>query len=52
VLVDFLCEKIAGDVCASGDAADARWFTPEEVEKLSMPEDTRNVLQLGLTKGK
>jgi 8-oxo-dGTP diphosphatase len=50
VLVDFLCRKISGEVCASGDAADACWFTPEELDQLSLPEDTQKVLRLGLTK--
>src|SRR5438046_6265744 len=27
VLIDFLCQKMSGDVLAAGDAADARWFT-------------------------
>jgi ADP-ribose pyrophosphatase YjhB (NUDIX family) len=52
VLIDFLCEKISGEVCASGDAADGRWFSGEEFAKLSLPEDTQNVLQLGLAKAK
>jgi ADP-ribose pyrophosphatase YjhB (NUDIX family) len=52
VLIDFLCEKISGDVQAAGDAADARWFTPTDLESLPLPEDTRNVLQLGLAKNK
>lgn len=50
VLIDFLCQKISGDVRASGDASDARWFTPEELDKLPLPDDTRNVLRLGLTR--
>src|SRR5437868_8435563 len=30
VLIDFLCENISGELRASGDAAEARWFTPQE----------------------
>jgi ADP-ribose pyrophosphatase YjhB (NUDIX family) len=52
VLIDFLCHRISGDVLAAGDASDARWFSVEEFAKLSLPEDTRNVLQLGLAKAK
>lgn len=52
VLIDFLCRKVSGDLCASGDADDARWFTPQELDDLSLPEDTRNVLQLGLIKSR
>lgn len=50
VLIDFLCERISGEVCASGDAADARWFTAEDVERLSLPEDTRSVIRIGFAK--
>lgn len=50
VLIDFLCERISGDLHAAGDAADARWFTPEEVSKLSLPEDTARVIRTGLEK--
>lgn len=50
VLIDFLCERISGDLHASGDAADARWFTRSELDQLTLPEDTKNVLLLGLTK--
>src|SRR5437762_4125986 len=44
VLIDFLCEVVSGEVRASGDAADARWFTREEVSGLELPEDTAAVI--------
>lgn len=50
VLIDFLCERISGDLHAAGDAADARWFTMDEVSKLPLPEDTEGVILLGLEK--
>ena len=50
VLIDFLCERVSGDLQASGDAADARWFTPEEISMLPLPEDTAGVIRLGLEK--
>jgi 8-oxo-dGTP diphosphatase len=50
VLIDFLCERISGDLSAAGDAADARWFTPEELTKLPLPEDTARVIGMGLKK--
>jgi len=50
VLIDFLCEKTAGEVCAGCDAADARWFTPHELHDLPLPTDTRDVLSAALTK--
>ena len=50
VLIDFLCERISGDLHAAGDAADARWFRLEEVNKLALPQDTAAVIRLGLEK--
>jgi ADP-ribose pyrophosphatase YjhB (NUDIX family) len=50
VLIDFLCEVVSGEIRAGGDAADARWFTPEEVSALPLPEDTAGVIRLALTK--
>jgi mutator protein MutT len=50
VLIDFLCQRLSGEVCASGDASDARWFTPGELETISLSEDTRTVILLGLKK--
>jgi ADP-ribose pyrophosphatase YjhB (NUDIX family) len=52
VLIDFLCHRISGDALAAGDASEVRWFSVEEFAKLSLPEDTQNVLQLGLAKAK
>lgn len=48
VLIDFLCDRISGDLRAAGDAADARWFTLEEISKLPLPEDTARVIKMGL----
>ena len=50
VLIDFLCRRTAGDLQAAGDAAEARWFTRVEVSKLSLAEDTAEVIQLGFEK--
>src|SRR5258707_3124567 len=50
VLIDFVCERISGDLRAAGDAADARWFTLEEINKLPLPEDTAGVIRMGLEK--
>ncbi len=49
LLVDFLCENISGELQASGDAADARWFTQEEVTGLALPEDTAAVILKAFT---
>jgi 8-oxo-dGTP diphosphatase len=50
VLIDFLCEKISGELRASGDAVEARWFTPYEVAKLPFAEDTAGVIRTALQK--
>jgi 8-oxo-dGTP diphosphatase len=48
LLVDFLCRPVEGEVSAAGDAADARWFTQAELNELLLPEDTAEVIRLGL----
>jgi len=50
VLIDFLCEVVSGELRASGDAADARWFTRAEIARLTLPEDTREVIESALSK--
>ena len=50
VLIDFLCEIVSGELRASGDAADARWFTREEIAGLALPKDTREVIEAALRK--
>jgi 8-oxo-dGTP diphosphatase len=52
VLIDFLCRRIAGDPYAAGDAAEARWFTREEVTRLSLAKDTAEVIRLGFEAGR
>lgn len=47
VLIDFLCRRIAGEPHAAGDAIEARWFTRQEVAKLSLAKDTAEVIRLG-----
>jgi len=50
VLIDFLCEKISGDLSASADAAEARWFTLDEIEELQLAEDTAEVIRTAMAK--
>ena len=50
VLVDFLCQRIAGELQAGGDADDARWFSQEELRKLTLMEDTAEVIRRGFEK--
>ncbi len=50
VLIDFLCEAVGGHLSAGGDAAEARWFSPEELKDLKLMEDTEAVIRLGFSK--
>ncbi len=50
VLIDFLCERISGELRAAGDAADARWFAPEEAAKLPLDANAATVIRLGFEK--
>ncbi|HEY1801233.1 MAG TPA: NUDIX hydrolase [Terriglobales bacterium] len=48
VLIDFLCTLRGGQLKAGGDAAEARWFTADEVGDLPLPEDTAEIVRQGL----
>lgn len=48
VLIDFLCERVSGDLHAGADAADAKWLTPAEVAELPLAEDTAGVIRAAL----
>jgi 8-oxo-dGTP diphosphatase len=50
VLIDFLCERVSGELSAGADAADARWFTPGEISDLPLAEDTAGVIQAAFAK--
>jgi ADP-ribose pyrophosphatase YjhB (NUDIX family) len=50
VLIDFLCEVVAGELRASGDATDAQWFTQAQVSDLNLAEDTASLIGLALEK--
>jgi mutator protein MutT len=47
VLIDFLCTRISGEAHGAGDAAEARWFTRDEVAQLALPDDTAEVIRKG-----
>ncbi|MEP6644409.1 MAG: NUDIX hydrolase [Acidobacteriaceae bacterium] len=47
VLVDFLCRRVRGEVRASEDADDARWFSVEEVKAVPLAKDTAEVIRFG-----
>ena len=48
VLIDFLCIRTDGALRAASDAADVRWFGPEELPGLKLPADTLTVIQKAL----
>jgi len=50
VLIDFLCERISGELRAAADAADARWCAPEEADKLPLDANAATVIRLGFEK--
>jgi 8-oxo-dGTP diphosphatase len=43
VLLDYLCELESGELCAGGDAVDARWFSDRELESIGVSEFTASV---------
>jgi 8-oxo-dGTP diphosphatase len=50
VLIDFLCRRVGGELLAASDAAEVRWFTPEELPGLRLAEDTLQVIKTGFAK--
>src|SRR4051812_1215937 len=50
ILIDFLCERVSGELSAGADAADARWLAPEEISQLPLTEDTAGVIQAAFAK--
>lgn len=45
VIVDLLADYVNGTVCPGDDAREARWVTPDELERLPTNQTTREVLQ-------
>ncbi|HEX8814723.1 MAG TPA: NUDIX hydrolase [Terriglobales bacterium] len=52
VLIDFLCRRIEGTAIAGTDAAEVRWFKPEELSSLRLAADTAEVIKLGFEKAR
>ena len=50
VLIDFLCRRVGGELQASSDATEVRWFGREELTALNLAEDTQDVIQKGFGK--
>ena len=47
VLIDFLCRRTGGELVASDDAAEARWFRREQLPELGLAKDTLEVITKG-----
>ena len=45
-LIDFSAEAAGPELRPGGDAADARWFTPEEVAALGLWSETVRIIEL------
>jgi len=45
VIVDFRADVVAGTLHPSDDAADAGWFTPNEIKKLRITKTTKEFLR-------
>lgn len=43
-IVDFAADYVSGEVCAQGDAMDARWVAIAELPKVALSQRTRKVI--------
>jgi 8-oxo-dGTP diphosphatase len=50
VLIDYLCRRVAGELKAGSDAADAGWFRREELPALKLAYDANDVVLKGLSR--
>jgi 8-oxo-dGTP diphosphatase len=50
VLIDFLCRAVAGELKAGSDAAEAGWFSREELPALKLAFDANDVVLKGLAR--
>lgn len=48
VLIDFLCRRVAGELRAGGDAAEARWVNEAELAGLGVAEPAVKVIRRAL----
>ena len=50
VLIDFLCQRVAGELAAGDDADEVRWFRREELRGLELAQETEEVILKGFEK--
>jgi 8-oxo-dGTP diphosphatase len=50
VLIDFLCQRVAGELAAGDDADEVRWFRREELRGLELARETEEVIRKGFEK--
>jgi ADP-ribose pyrophosphatase YjhB (NUDIX family) len=50
VLIDFLCQRVSGELQPGSDADEVRWFSQEEVGVLKLVRDTAEVVRKGFEK--
>jgi len=48
VLIDFLCQRISGELHAGGDAAEARWVTLDELTTIELAEPAAGLIRKAL----
>jgi len=48
VLIDFLCERISGELRAGGDAAEARWVTLDDLQTIDIAEPAAGLIRRAL----
>jgi 8-oxo-dGTP diphosphatase len=45
VILDYLCERIAGEACAASDAAEVAWAAPEDLARFSLTSAATRVIR-------
>lgn len=45
VLLDYRCQVTGGKLAAGSDSADARWFSPAELDQVLLTSGTREVIE-------
>lgn len=45
VLIDYLCQVIAGEACAASDVSEVRWVKTDQLEKLAVAPETCEVIR-------